>query len=102
MQRITSRITARIPALFDEIKQLHTGGVSWERLKSFGLEYRYGSEYVQGLLSEKQFIETLATKTWQFVRRQMTWFKRDARIHWMNPISDHQKILDMIQEFSKR
>lgn len=98
-KHIGQRIHARIPALFEEIRHLIAQGISTERLKSFGLEYRYGTEYVEGRITEDDFASTLATKTWQFVRRQMTWFKRDERITWFNPISDKEKILARVQDF---
>ncbi len=101
MERIHKRIEDRIPALFDEIKKLLATGVSEERLFGFGLEYRYGLEYIQGKMSLDVFKETLATKTWQYVRRQMTWFKRDERIHWMHSVLDKQKTLELIQDFLK-
>lgn len=97
--RIEKRINERIPALFDEIKKLHGSGISYERLYSFGLEYRYGSEYVQGKVTLEQFHELLATKTWQFAKRQMTWFKRNSKINWFDPINDQQKILKLVQDF---
>jgi tRNA dimethylallyltransferase len=99
--KIAQRITQRIPALFTEIRNLHTQGVSSEQLRRFGLEYRYGDAYVTGKILLGEFIETLTTKTIQFAKRQMTWFKRDTRIHWLNPISDHQKILELVQDFLK-
>lgn len=99
VQRIEKRIDDRIPALFDEITQLHAQGVSWERLASFGLEYRYGAEYVQEKITLEVFKKILATKTWQFVKRQMTWWKRDARVVWMNPILDKEKIIHLIQTY---
>ncbi len=98
-KNIRERMEKRIPALFDEIKKLHTNGISWERLDSFGLEYRYGAQYVQGIITLEQFTELLATKTWQFAKRQMTWFQRNENIHWMNPLSDKQKILKQVQDF---
>ncbi len=105
-ERIKERITARIFAsgknprtLFDEITNLNTSGVSFERLERFGLEYRYGSYYVQGKIHLEEFKELLATKTWQFAKRQMTWFKRNPKINWFNPITDKQKILKLVQEF---
>jgi tRNA dimethylallyltransferase len=97
-ERIMTRIQNRIPALFDEIKKLHNSGVSDERLHSFGLEYRYGFEYVQGNITSREFNELLSTKTWQFAKRQMTWFKRNSEINWFNPITDQQKILKLVQE----
>ncbi len=98
-ERIQARISNRIPALFDEIKQLHDSGISFDKLHSFGLEYRFGSEYVQGLISVDEFKELLATKTWQFAKRQITWLKRNHNIHWFNPIHDKQKILKLVQDF---
>ena len=97
--RIRDRIIARIPALFDEINNLLAQGVSPKRLVSFGLEYTYGLAYVQKTLSLEDFTTTLATKTWQFVRRQITWWKKDSRVHWMNPLLDQQKILKLVQDF---
>lgn len=98
-ERIITRIQNRIPALFDEIKKLHNSGVSYERLHSFGLEYRYGSEYVQENITLDEFNELLSTKTWQFAKRQMTWFKRNSEIKWFDPVNDQQKILKLVQDF---
>ena len=98
-ERIITRIQNRIPALFDEIKKLYNSGVSYERLHSFGLEYRYGSEHVQGNITLDEFNELLSTKTWQFAKRQMTWFKRNSEINWFNPINNQQKILKQVQDF---
>ncbi len=105
-ERIKERITARIFAsgknprtLFHEITDLNTSGVSFEPLESFGLEYRYGSEYVQGKITLEQFEVLLATKTWQFAKRQMTWFKRNPEINWFNPTTDQQKILEQVKDF---
>lgn len=99
MQRISSRITDRIPALFDEIKHLQSIGVTDDRLHGFGLEYRYGLMYIRGEITEQKFIQLLTTKTWQFSKRQMTWFKRNDEINWFDPITDKQKILERVKEF---
>ena len=98
-ERIEQRIKDRIPALFDEIKKLLDQGISPERLHSFGLEYRYGSEYVEGKLTESEFIEILTNKTWQFAKRQMLWFQKNKTIHWFDPINEQQKILESVQNF---
>lgn len=101
LQRITKRITARIPALFDEIQHLRNIGVSDEQLDRFGLEYRYGLMYVLGTITENEFIQLLTTKTWQFSKRQITWFKRNTEINWYNPLTDKQKILEQVKDFLK-
>ncbi len=99
IERIQKRIDARIPALFGEIKKLLAKGVSEERLDSFGLEYKYGLQYVNGNITLDEFKATLVTKTWQYVRRQYTWLKKDPRIQWMNPIADHDRIIQVVQNF---
>lgn len=101
-ERIIARIKNRIPALFDEIRKLHDSGVSYKRLHSFGLEYRYGSEYIQGNITLDEFIEFLSTKTWQFAKRQTNWFKRNPEIKWFNSLNDQQKILKLVQDFLMR
>jgi tRNA dimethylallyltransferase len=100
-ERIATRVTDRIPALFDEIRKLLAQGVSSERLHKLGLEYRYGTDYVMGKILLPEFIETLTTKTTQFAKRQLTWWKHDTRVHWIHPISDKQKILKLVQDFLK-
>lgn len=97
--KIAQRVADRIPALFTEIRNLLAQGVSSEQLRRFGLEYRYGNDYVTGKILLPEFIETLTIKTIQFAKRQMTWWKRDERVHWMNPVSDKQKILKLVQDF---
>jgi tRNA dimethylallyltransferase len=98
-QKIEQRIHDRIPALFTEIRNLLAQGVSSEQLRRFGLEYRYGNDYVTGKILLPEFIETLTIKTIQFAKRQVTWWKHDERVHWLNPISDKQKILKLVQDF---
>ena len=98
-QRIAQRVTDRIPALFDEIRNLLAQGTLPDRLRKLGLEYRYGTDYVTGKILLPEFIETLTTKTIQFAKRQITWWKHDTRVHWMHPISDKQKILKLVQDF---
>lgn len=98
-QKIKQRVHDRIPALFNEMRNLHNQGVSSEQLRRFGLEYRYGDDYVTGKILLDDFIEILTTKTIQFAKRQITWWKRDKRVHWMNPITDKQKILKLVQDF---
>ncbi len=101
LERITKRIINRIPGLFDEIKQLRIMGISDEKLDRFGLEYRYGLMYLLEQITENEFVQLLTTKTWQFSKRQMTWFRRNTEINWFNPITDKQKILERIKDFLK-
>jgi len=67
----------------NEIKELHKQGLSWKRIEGFGLEYREASLYLQGKITKQEMIEKAVKATEDFARRQMTWFKKDQRIHWL-------------------
>jgi tRNA dimethylallyltransferase len=87
-RRITERLYARFQSgMVEEVATLHQGGVSWERLHHFGLEYRYISLYLQGLMGFDDMARTLNTRIHQFAKRQDTWFRRMERlgvvIHWI-------------------
>ncbi len=48
-----------------------------------GFGYRQIVEHLQGKLSLSEAIEAYATTTNGYIRRQMTWFRADARIRWL-------------------
>ena len=79
-QRITSRLEERLKhGMIEEVKRLHAAGLSWERLDSFGLEYRYISQYLKNLISFDEMKNKLNTAIHQFAKRQETWFRRMER-----------------------
>ncbi|MDP4001577.1 MAG: tRNA (adenosine(37)-N6)-dimethylallyltransferase MiaA [bacterium] len=83
-QRIASRLSARFKqGMIAEIKKLHTAGVSWKRLYDFGLEYRWISEFLQNKITEKEMLTGLEHAIRQYSKRQITWFKRNKKIHWI-------------------
>jgi tRNA dimethylallyltransferase len=85
-ERIEKRLRERLSAgLVEEVAQLRSQGVSDERLEKLGLEYRYVSRYLRGQLRTPDELHLqLGTAIRQFAKEQMTWFKRDARIHWLD------------------
>ena len=85
-ERIYIRLIKRIKkGMLREMERLHKEGVSWKKMESFGLEYRYSAFYLQGKMSKKEMIEKLFSQIWHFAKRQNTWFKRDGAIIWINP-----------------
>ncbi|MCK9229261.1 MAG: tRNA (adenosine(37)-N6)-dimethylallyltransferase MiaA [Syntrophales bacterium] len=86
---IRRRLLERIEkGMIDEVRDLHAAGLSWQRLDSFGLEYRYIARHLRGELSREKMIEILAIRIGQFAKRQETWFRRMERrgtvIHWID------------------
>lgn len=85
-ERIYIRLIKRIKmGMLKEMERLHKEGVSWKKMESFGLEYRYSAFYLQGKISKEEMIEKLFSQIWHFAKRQNTWFKRDKEIIWITP-----------------
>ena len=82
-KRLLKRLKKGMIAEVKKLKNPPTGkDLSWKRLEEFGLEYRYVAQYLQKKISYNEMIEKIQQESEQFARRQMTWFKRDKRIHW--------------------
>lgn len=47
--------------------------------------YKELFEYFDGKITKQQAIEKIKTSTRQYAKRQMTWFKKDINIKWLNP-----------------
>lgn len=84
-----------------EVESLLASGVTHERLESFGLEYRYISRHLRGLMDFDTMVSELETKIRQFAKRQYTWLKRDQSIVWVDP-KDFETITGYIDQFIAR
>lgn len=42
-------------------------------------------EVLEGTLTLEQAIPLIETRTWQYAKRQLTWFKKDPSIQWFHP-----------------
>ena len=88
--RIDARLDARLKeGLVEEVKRLLEEGVRADDLVYYGLEYKFVTQYVLGILSYEEMHTLLANAIHQFAKRQMTWFRgmerRGVKIHWVNP-----------------
>ncbi|MGX8705893.1 MAG: tRNA (adenosine(37)-N6)-dimethylallyltransferase MiaA [bacterium] len=88
--RIDERLERRLKAgMVDEVRGLMDAGVSREFLYKLGLEYRFISRYLTGdIPTYEDMVELLAIAIKQFAKRQMTWFRRDPDIHWLDMTAD--------------
>ncbi|GCF06848.1 tRNA (adenosine(37)-N6)-dimethylallyltransferase MiaA [Dictyobacter arantiisoli] len=85
-QRIDSRIDERMQAgLVEEVQTLLERGISHERLDALGLEYRFVSRWLRGEYpSEAEMVQRLKYASHDFTRRQLSWFRREPRIVWLD------------------
>lgn len=87
-QKIRSRFKARMKAgMLEEVKKLNRAGVSYERLESFGLEYRALTCHLQGKLTLEEVNETLPYDIIHYAKRQRSSLrrleKRGVKINWV-------------------
>ena len=89
-RRIDERLITRLEAgMVEEVANLRKNGVSDEFLEGLGLEYRYILRYLTGAIpSEEQLIEELGRAIKRFAKRQVSWFKKDRDVHWLNMEAD--------------
>ena len=89
-RRIDERLEKRVRAgMIDEVRNLIDAGVSREFLMKLGLEYRFITRYIDGeFSSEREMLDLLSTAIKQFAKRQMTWFRRNPDIVWLDMAGD--------------
>ncbi len=93
-QKIKIRLDKRFKqGMIKEVEQLHGQGVSWRRLEDFGLEYRWIAKYLQRKITLKEMKEKLFQEIKNYAKRQMTWFKKDKRIHWIENKKEAEKLI---------
>ena len=90
VRRIDARLDARLAqGLVEEVRGLLASGIPAEDLMYYGLEYKFVTQHVLGILSYEEMRILLANAIHQFAKRQMTWFRgmerRGTPIHWVQP-----------------
>ena len=92
-QRIEKRFNQMIKnGLIDETKKL---------LKKYpinlpsmsGIGYLEISQYLAGEIPFQEAVNRAVARTYQYSKRQMTWFKKDGRIEWISKTSQANKLI---------
>lgn len=88
-QALYARADARIDmmlaaGLVDETEGLVARGYSWELPSMSSLGYREIGAYLRGETTLAEAMERFKLNTHGYIRRQLTWFRPDERIKWLN------------------
>lgn len=93
-KKIQKRLETRLKnGLIEEVRRLHSQGVLWRRLDEFGLEYRSVSRYIRGKMTKEKMKKEIIRSSVNFAKRQMTWFKRDKEIHWIQNKNEAERLV---------
>ena len=103
-KRIEERLDMRInDGMVEEIKGLLDNGATPEFMEGLGLEYRYTTRYLLGKYqSFEEYRAELLKEIRHFAKRQVTWFKKEKDIHWLNEKGNYfEEAKTLIQDFIK-
>jgi len=95
-QALYDRINARAQAMFDGGLVEETQGL----LKKYGSGarplgshgYRQAVQFLQGELTREQAVQGEQQAHRNYAKRQMTWFRREPDVHWLNGFGDDEQI----------
>ena len=94
------RVLKQVEAgLVRETEILLAMGYSAEAPALSGFGYREMVRYLRGGLSLDEAIAAYQIATHQYIRRQMTWFRQDARIHWLDADTAEEAALPLIGDW---
>lgn len=94
---VQNRLEKRLKqGMVEEVENLRKSGLSWKRLDDLGLEYRFISRYLRGLITEKEMRESILKESLKYAKRQMTWFKRDKNTIW---VENKKEAFALVKEF---
>jgi tRNA dimethylallyltransferase len=85
---LRQRIAARVDEMFhqglvEETRALLGAGLAKSRTALQALGYRQVIEYLRGERQLSETIELVKVRTRQFAKRQMTWFRRQMPLQWV-------------------
>ncbi len=98
--RINHRVDLMVEAgLVQEVKGLLDRGYDRNLVSMQGLGYKEIVAYLQGELTLDEAVDILKRDTRRFAKRQLTWFRREKDVVWVNVTNndyDFQKVLNII------
>jgi len=97
--RINKRIDIMMEkGLIDEVKRLKEMGCTKEMVSMQGIGYKQLLDYLDGTIELEEAIYMLKRDTRHFAKRQLTWFKREPDVVWMDYSKYNNNCNEMLVE----
>ena len=100
-ERINQRVDIMVrKGLVDEVKSLKERGLSKANISMQGIGYKEILEYLEGDTTLETAIENIKQNTRHMAKRQVTWFKREKDVIYVDPFlfESNEKIVDYMIE----
>lgn len=96
-EQLYERINARAQAMFEnglveEARALLARYGNWRTMPLESLGYRQATQYLRGELTLQQAIVAAQQGHRNYAKRQMTWFRREPNVGWLDGFGDDTKI----------
>ena len=103
-EKIYDKINARVDkmlsmGLVDEVKALKEQGLTRNNISMQGLGYKEILDYLDGKCTLDDAVEIIKRDSRHFAKRQITWFKREKNVIWLNRYdfdNDSEKLLEFM------
>lgn len=87
-QELRDRIDRRVDimveqGLLDEVRQLLTGGLPRDATALQAIGFKQFLAVADGTTTEAEAVEEVKLRSRQYAKRQLTWLRRNPRIHWI-------------------
>ena len=109
--RIYANIDCRVDlmlehGLVEEVRRLQAQGCTRDMVSMQGLGYKEILDYLDGRCSYEEAVRVLKRDTRHFAKRQLTWFRRERDVIWINKqeigYEPEQLLAYMLPELAKR
>lgn len=88
--RINLRVDQMIEeGLVEEVRGLKERGYKKEMVSMQGLGYKEILDYLDGIYTLEEAVEIIKRDTRHFAKRQLTWFRRERNVEWINKEEFH-------------
>ena len=98
--RIDLRVDQMMEAgLLEEVKRLQEQGFTSRDVSMQGLGYKQILQYLEGEGTLEDAVEQIKLQTRHFAKRQLTWFRRERDVIWVNTdeFSSREEMLDYME-----
>lgn len=106
---LDTRIAQRVEQMWakgfvDEVRRLMPRGLREGRTASRALGYRQIIDYLDGRYTEAEAMDATIAGTRRFARKQLGWYRRDPRIHWIPALAEDglERLEQVIREAGSR
>lgn len=93
-KQIKQGLEAEVGNIFEELSQKIPKEKIWQLPSMSGICYQEFKEYFGDKIDLAKVIQFIQLHSRQYAKRQMTWFKKDKRIHWVEKLKDAEKLVN--------